>query len=181
MIKNKDDYIHYLKEDKKNLRVKGTLKDYIFNDIWIYQKRLRRAEYYNNCSKNLILRMFTRIMYLKKGRSLGFSIPLNTFKEGLSIAHYGTIVVNGKAKIGKNCRLHVCVNIGASATDSNKAPMIGDNCYIAPGVKIYGDIKIGNNVAIGANAVVNKSFQDNVIIAGVPAIIISNAVLDRKK
>ena len=55
-----------------------------------------------------------------------------------------------------------------------EAPIIGDNCFIGPGAKLFGKIKIGNNVAIGANAVVNKSFEDNVTIAGVPAKIVNN-------
>ena len=83
--------------------------------------------------------------------------------------HYGTLVVNKKAYIGANYRIHVGVNIGG--TDEG-VPMIGDNAYIGPGAKIFGNIIIGNNVSIGANAVVNKSFPDNVIIAGVPAKII---------
>lgn len=53
--------------------------------------------------------------------------------------------------------------------ENGKAPTIGDNCFIGPGAKLFGDIKIGDNVAIGANAVVNKDFGDNVTIAGVPA------------
>ena len=52
------------------------------------------------------------------------------------------------------------------------APTIGDNCIIYPGAKIFGKITIGNNVVIGANAVVNKDVPDNAIVAGVPARII---------
>jgi serine acetyltransferase len=108
------------------------------------------------------------------GLLLNFSIPPNAFGPGLSIAHYGTIVVNSNARIGANCRIHVCVNIGADARDGTKAPHIGDNCYIGPGAKIFGAIKIGNHVAIGANAVVNKSFvENNVSLGGIPAKVIS--------
>ena len=45
--------------------------------------------------------------------------------------------------------------------------------YIAPGAKIIGGIKIGNNVAIGANAVVVKDLPDNAVAVGIPAEIIS--------
>ncbi len=104
------------------------------------------------------------------GVKCGFSIPLNVVDEGLSIAHIGPIVINGGAKIGKNCRLHVCVNIGTEAGKRSDAPIIGDNVYIAPGVKMFGKIQIANNIAIGANAVVNKSFtEEGIGIAGVPA------------
>ena len=63
------------------------------------------------------------------------------------------------------------VNIGAY---EGGVPVIGDDVYIGPGAKIFGDIAIGNNVSIGANAVVNKSFPDDVIIAGIPAKIIKS-------
>ncbi|WP_437395699.1 hypothetical protein [Flagellimonas lutimaris] len=60
----------------------------------------------------------------------------------------------------------VCVNIGASG-GYPEAPQIGDNVYIAPGVKIYGDITLGNNIAIVANSSVNKSFnEDGILLAG---------------
>lgn len=49
---------------------------------------------------------------------------------------------------------------------SDNAPIIRDNVYIGPGAKLFGKIKIGNNVAIGANAVVNKDVPDNVTIGG---------------
>lgn len=60
-------------------------------------------------------------------------------------------MVNKATEIGKNCRIHVGVNIG----NQNGTPVIGDNVYIGPGVKMFGPITIGNNVTIGANAVVN--------------------------
>ena len=85
-------------------------------------------------------------------------------------AHHGTIIVNMGAKVGANCRLHACVNIGTEAGYGFKAPLIGDNCYIGPGVKIYGKINIAQGTVIGANAVVNKSSEEeNIAIAGVPA------------
>jgi serine O-acetyltransferase len=71
------------------------------------------------------------------------------------------------------------VNIGASGGEV-QGPILGDNVYIAPGAKIYGNIKIPSNTAIGANAVVNKSFEkENTIIAGVPAKVIGE--VDIKK
>jgi serine O-acetyltransferase len=54
--------------------------------------------------------------------------------------------------------------------------MIGDNCYIGPGAKIFGAIEIGPDVAIGANAVVNKSFPGGgVTLGGIPARVISQS------
>ena len=108
------------------------------------------------------------------GVKCNFTIPLNTFKKGLSIAHIGPIIVNGSARIGENCRIHVGVNIGTAAGASGDAPQIGNNVYIGPGAKLFGLIHIADGVAIGANAVVNKDcLQENVALGGVPAKIIN--------
>lgn len=188
MIKSNTDYHYYINEDKKalkinNLNLIGQIFNFISpNQIWKFQKTLRKVEYYQNCKNtglNKIYFYYLKFKFKKISLKLGFSIPPNVFGPGLSIVHYGTIVVNSAAKIGANCRLHVCVNIGASGGEK-EAPQLGDNIYIAPGAKIYGNISIANNTAIGANAVVNKSFaEENTVIAGIPAKVIGQ--VDIKK
>lgn len=183
MIQSKKDYKSYLDQDKKALGIKpkSSLEMWLRivspNPIWIFQKTMRKLEYYNNCNNsgfNKLYILFLKYKYKKISIKLGFSIPINIFGPGLSIVHYGTIVVNNAAHVGANCRMHACVNIGASG-GKREAPQLGDNIYIAPGAKIYGDISIANNTAIGANAVVNKSFnKENTIIAGIPAKVIGD-------
>ena len=100
---------------------------------------------------------------------LGFSIPLNVFGSGLSIAHVGPIVVSPYARIGRNCRIHVGVNIGTRAGVPDEAPTIGDDVYIGPGAKLFGPIEVADRIAARANAVVNKSFTEpGVSVGGVP-------------
>lgn len=92
---------------------------------------------------------------------------------GVRINHYGLIVINPAAKIGTYCDIHQGVNIGVSI--DGKAPTIGDNVWIGPGAKIFGGIVIGDEIMIGANAVVNKNFKENnCVIAGIPAIKVSD-------
>lgn len=105
----------------------------------------------------------------------------NIFGPGLAIVHYGQIVINPAARIGKNCRIHVGSHIGGAAQfmdprdAKDYAPRIGDNVYIGPGAKLYGPIKVGDNCVIGANAVVTKSFEESgLVLAGVPAQIIGS-------
>lgn len=182
IIDSKKKYKEYLRSDAIALGInsnttKHKVKNLFFpNYIWSFQKTLRKLEYYNNCKSKGINKFYfyyLKFKYRKKSMKLGFSIPINVFGPGLSIVHYGTIVINSAAKIGANCRIHACVNIGASGGEK-KAPQIGDNVYIGPGAKIYGNIRISNNTAIGANAVVNKSFhEEHIAIAGVPAKVIS--------
>lgn len=174
-INSKEDYKVFVNSDLLSLGVGSQRNWLMLNEIVTFQIRLRRLELALNCSRNPIRIMFRKFLYRKIGIRLGISISPNTFGPGLSIAHRGTIVVNGGARIGANCRLHTGVNIGTEAGQSDAAPVIGDNCYIAPGAKIFGPIQIGSNAVIGANAVVNKSFPDgNQGIAGVPAVVISN-------
>jgi serine O-acetyltransferase len=176
MITNKTEYKDYLLLDKKALGIEDeNILRQIFapNYIWQFQKRLRKVEYYKNCRYNSIsgkiAYSYHKLRLRKQSLKLGFSIPENVFGAGLAIVHYGTIVINSNAKIGKNCRIHACTNIGASG-GKPEAPQIGNNVYIGPGAKIYGNIKIGNNIAISANAVVNKSFEeDGILLAGNPA------------
>lgn len=169
MIRSIKDYHYYRLLDGTS---KFTFRDYFLNDVRKFKVLLRKSEYYSNCCSGLLGKLvssYYRYRLYKCGLKLGFTIPRNVFGPGLSIPHTGTIVVNSNAKVGKNCRLHVCVNIGASGGKKD-APIIGDNVYIAPGVKIYGGIEIAEGIAIGANSVVNKSFTEpNITIAGVPA------------
>ena len=178
MIQSKKDYLAYLEADrialgKKKLTYKRSLIQLVFPDyIWKFQRLLREFEYYKNTKKDFLSKIYLlilRIRFRKLSLKLGFSIPINVFGPGLSIVHYGTIVINGNTKIGANCRIHASTNIGAS-NGSSKAPQIGDNVYIAPGVIIFGDITIPNNTLISANSTVNKSFtEENTLIAGSPA------------
>lgn len=180
MIKSKEDYIFYLESDRISQRIpkKQSLLSQVKriispNYLWEFQKSLRKFEYSRNCKKGIVAsfhRIFIKRKYRKLSMKLGFSIPANVFGPGLSIAHYGTIVINSGTRIGANCRLHTSVNIGTGNGYADNAPTLGDNCYIGPGAKLYGGISIADNVIIGANAVVNKSFEEsNIAIAGMPA------------
>jgi len=174
VINSKKDYKKFVASDLQSLRISTRRNWLMLNEIVTFQIRLRRLEYALNYSKNPLRVLVRRYLYRRISIKLGISISPNTFGPGLSIAHRGNIVVNGGAKIGANCRIHVGVNIGTEAGKSDAAPSIGDNCYIGPGAKIFGPIVIGPNSVIGANAVVNKSFSEgNQTLGGIPAKVIS--------
>jgi serine O-acetyltransferase len=181
MISSKADLKQFLDSDRVSLgRVSsgGFAKRLVLywlcgDPVWEFQVALRNLEYLHNQPKGLwrnLRKAWCYHSFRRLSERLGFSIPVNVFGPGLSIAHRGTIVVNTGARVGANCRLHVCVNIGTEAGKSHAAPKIGNNVYIGPGAKIYGEIEIADDCAIGANAVVNKSFlEPGSLIAGVPA------------
>lgn len=180
MIKNKRDYRSYILADAKAMGInynsfKARFVAYHTNPRWKFIKKLRRVELFKNIRKNLFLKLYYLYLwqdYKKCALKLGFSIPPNVVDKGLSLPHYGTIVISKDAKIGKNCRIHICVNIGASG-GTKDAPIIGDNIYIGPGAKLFGKIEISDNCYIAANAVVNKSFsEEGSVIGGIPAKIL---------
>lgn len=181
-IKNKEDYLFFLDSDRqaRNFPKHGGIKSMLNMGeypLYKFQRLMRKTEYYNNCKKGIINKLYTLFLkhkYKKQQIMYGFSIPINTFGPGLLIQHRGTICINGNTKIGSNCRINTCVNIGTNMEKEGEAPIIGDNCFIGPGVKMFGKIKVGNDVAIGANTVVNKDVPDGVTVVGVPARIVNN-------
>lgn len=76
--------------------------------------------------------------------------------EGTTFGYKGIgVVVHKRAKIGKNCMVAQNVTNGGRS-GHYEVPIIGDGCYIGAGAKVLGPVKIGNNVTIGANAVMLK-------------------------
>jgi serine O-acetyltransferase len=105
----------------------------------------------------------------------GYQIPANTdIGEGFYIGHTGTIVINGKAKIGSNCNIAHNVTIGQANRGNKKGvPVIGDNVWMGTGSVIVGAIKIGSNVLIAPNSFVNIDIPGNSLVIGNPCKIIA--------
>lgn len=137
--------------------------------LFKYLKTLRMSEYYYNRGNKILFQYYQRKKN-KMGASLGITMWHNCIGEGLRIWHYGSVIVNGHAKIGKNCQLHGENCIGNKGDFDKAAPTIGDNVDIGIGAKVIGDIYIADDVKIGANAVVTKSCHTKgATLVGVPA------------
>lgn len=174
MIQSRRDLETYLNMDAYAMGIRRRdIRNILWRDVWKYIWVLRYYEYHLNCEKTKFLRRVLGFVHYKQGVKLGFDIPPNTCGGGLRINHFGNIIINPDARIGQYCDIHQGVNIGTDFEGG--VPTLGDNVWIGPGAKLYGDITIGNCCAIGANAVVNKSFLNpGVTIAGVPAKIVSD-------
>ncbi|MCW2541849.1 MAG: transferase hexapeptide repeat containing protein [Frankiales bacterium] len=138
--------------------------------------RMRVLEHENRQPRTPVRRVAMALRWRRHARDaavLGFTIPLNTFGQGLAIAHIGTIVVNENARIGRGCRIHPGVTIG---TTKHGVPTIGDNVYIGAGAKITGPISVGDNAVIAPNAAVTKDVPANALVGGVPASVIQSDV-----
>ena len=109
------------------------------------------------------------------GAKLGFIISAGCFGEGLKLEHYGSVIVNPKSRIGKNCIIHGNCCIGSNGGYPDYSPVIGDNVDIGQNAQILGGITIADNVRIGAGAVVVKDvLTPGVTVVGVPGRIIES-------
>lgn len=105
----------------------------------------------------------------------GIAIPEYTeIGPGLFINRFGGVMVNGDAVIGANFNITHGAMVGQVNRGKNRgSPVIGDRVFLASGAKILGGITIGDDAAVGANAVVTKDVPPRGVAVGVPAKVIS--------
>ena len=137
--------------------------------------RLNRALYLINIPIiKIFIRIFCFFIFKFSESFLGVALrPGTEIGPGLYIVHTGVIRIHPEVKIGKNLVIGNSVTIGVRGDGYSGAPVIGDNVFIYTGAKVLGEIKIGNNVKIGANAVVLTDIPDNTTAVGVPAKIVN--------
>jgi len=109
------------------------------------------------------LKVFSQIL-------TGVEIPCETIVgRRFRIDHFGGIVISGDTVIGDDVIVRNGVTLGLRRTGVVGAPIIGNRVDIGTGAKILGPVHIGDDVAIGANAVVLADVPSNSIAVGVPA------------
>ena len=136
---------------------------------------LRKEEKYTFSSPNKMLAFWYKARKNRLGARLGFIISAGCFGEGLQLEHYGSVIVNPKARIGKNCKIHGNCCIGSDGGYPDDSPVIGDNVDIGQGAQILGGIRIADNVRIGAGAVVVKDvLNPGVTVVGIPGRILTH-------
>jgi serine O-acetyltransferase len=133
----------------------------------------RKTQKYN---KTPFLGLYWRIVLRHFQIKYGFQIyPETEIGEGFYLGHWGSLVINPKTKIGKNCNIAQGVTIGQQNRGKNAGfPVIGDEVWIGPNAVIVGKVNIGSNVLIAPNAYVNFDVPANSVVAGNPAKIYSN-------
>jgi serine O-acetyltransferase len=174
------DYRYLLLSDlfryRRNTSLRGLLHQVVFGEGCKYSFWFRTCSFLR--SRRVLKYSVYPLAWLMMRRTmyrLGISIhPGTDIGPGFYIGHFGGIVVSARSQIGRNCNISQGVTIG-KAHGGRRAgyPVIGDNVYIGPGAKIIGAVRIGNNVAIGANCVVTKDAPDNAIVVGIPGEVIS--------
>lgn len=189
MINDRFALKEYIKEDSRNysqlyvsrVGIFRALRSHICSPIsdqtkiWSYIKTLRYAEYWMN-NKGVFSILFA-LFYMRRLRRLsrvtGFQIPIRCIGKGLTIWHWGTIIINEDSQIGDFCTMRPGIVIGHKYA-GGKCPVIGNHVEINSGARIIGDITIGDDVIIAPNAVVTHDVPSHSIVAGVPAKIIKH-------
>lgn len=116
----------------------------------------------------LLPRIFQGLIFFLYNSSIPPSCQIG---RGSFFGHGGIgVVLHPHCVIGARVLIGQGVTIGGSF--GSGVPCIGDDVWIGPGARILGEVKIGNNVIVGANAVVVRDLPDNVVAAGVPAKVI---------
>lgn len=114
------------------------------------------------------LKLLSRILYRINFIFFGCSIPPTTkIGENVIFPHSTGIIIHQNSVIGDNTKIYQNVTIGNA-----NGPRIGKDCIVGTGACILGDIIIGDNCKIGANAVVLKDLPTGSTAVGVPAQIV---------
>jgi serine O-acetyltransferase len=111
-----------------------------------------------------------RILKLLSQILTGIDLPCETrVGRRFLIEHFGDVIISGDTVIGDDVIVRNGVTLGLKRTGEPGAPMIGNRVDIGAGAKVLGPIHIGDDVAIGANAVVITDVPANSLAVGVPA------------
>ncbi|WP_332238869.1 serine O-acetyltransferase [Sporolactobacillus sp. KGMB 08714] len=149
--------------DCKNLSV------FLKLHILLFEVKEFRNLFYMRIGRGKILKKILKTFIYAPMDSLYLNTESSKIGGGLYIQHGFSTIVIAKS-IGKNCWINQQVTIGW--IDGRGCPEIGNNVHIYSGAVVVGNIKIGNNVVIGANTTVTKDVADNCTVVGSHALII---------
>jgi serine O-acetyltransferase len=129
---------------------------------WLWQRRLR-----------LLARAISQLVRSITGIEIH---PGATLGRRLFIDHGMGIVIGETAEVGENVTLYHGVTLGGtSLTPGKRHPTLGNGVVVGAGAKVLGNIVIGENSRVGANAVVVKPVPANAVVVGVPGQIVTRS------
>jgi serine O-acetyltransferase len=193
------DYINYL--DKKlvidntmvSLAFEKTILDVKYHYPLLIPEDITNSIIYNNNELAIFLFRLGRIFY-NAGNQTAISIThglirclcsceiyfSNDIDEGFYLVHSTGTVIGSRNRIGKGFMIYQNCTIGHGFDDENGTE-IGNNVTMLPYSSIIGSVRIGNNVVLGAYSFLKTDCDDNQILGGVPARVISNDSSETRK
>jgi len=138
--------------------------------LWLFIKQMHFFLRFRLSVISRLISFFIRIVFSAQ-------IPPETSIGKNTVFGYGglAVVLHKDAVIGENCRIGAGVTLGSRVPDI-RAPIVGNNCFIAAGAKILGGVKIGDDCVVGANAVVTKDIPEKSVAVGIPAIVVKTNI-----
>lgn len=131
----------------------------------------RIAHFFSDMKLKFVARLISQLARFLTGIEIH---PGAKIGKRLFIDHGMGIVIGETTTIGDNCTIYHGVTLGGTGKDKYKRhPDLGNNVIVGCGAKVLGPIKIGDNVKIGANAVVLKEVPSNSTVVGIPGKVIS--------
>lgn len=117
--------------------------------------------------------LISRIIYCIQFLLFNSIVPYQTqIGKGTKFSYGGIgVVIHKRAVIGKDCVIGQGITIGGRSK-IEEVPVLGNKVYVASGARVLGNVRIGDNVIIGANSVVIHDVPDGCVVAGVPAKVI---------
>ena len=191
MIRSKKELEFYIMADRMMNRgrfrptLKDRIKDLLAPDhIMRYMRSLRfcgyvyRSAYARDTDPPLLdtpspwMRLkglYHRSRHHRLGIKLGYTIGWHSLGYGAVLSHYGTIIVGRLDRIGNYAVINVSTCV--SGPTSERGKIIGDAFYMGTGAKVIEDVSFGDNVVVGANAVVTHTSDgaEGCLLVGIPA------------
>lgn len=160
---------------------KSFWRQFLFTPGYKYTVLMRTCGYLRTRRfKAFGLYPLSKWLLLRARYKYGIAIPEYTeIGPGLFINRFGGIYINGDAIIGANANLTHGTMLGqANRGRRAGSPVLGDCVFVGAGAKIIGHVHLGDNCAIGANAVVTKDVPEKGVIGGNPGQLISHSGSD---
>lgn len=160
-------FLKDLYEDAKNIKAKDPAKTNILQVIILYPGFhilvFHKISHFLYIHKLIFLaRLISQIGRFFTGIEIH---PGAKIGKRLFIDHGMGVVIGETATIGDDCTIYHNSTLGGTGKEIGKRhPDIGNNVIIGAGAKVLGAVKIGDNVKVGANAIVTKNIPDNVTV-----------------
>lgn len=152
-------------------RKKGLVNQLLTAIKHIEFRQIALLRWYKSGRLRFLSRFLLRYNTLKTGIQIGYKTKIGS---GFVIVHFGTIAINNEAVIGNNCTIYPGVVVGMSFRGGRRGnPKIGNNVWIGANAVVVGNVTIGDDVLIAPLSYVNFDVPAHSIVIGNPAKIIS--------